>query len=493
MARLTHWTLACATLVMGLDVYAQESTLELRDAERVDSTIRVEVSGRAVRYALDDAGETFPLDNASLFLASRRRISLRYPNFNPLKLQVSVSEEQADDPSDAQVTQLLEALLRIPALIAPAVDGRMFAASGGPGGVDELPTTCTYLQQASNITGDLAANLYAADFTAAGLRTKLNQWVDAIDDNPGGEGIEDVAQAIEAFRMQRFRTRIGVAEQRIEALATLARVIALLRITALELPAWDSQLYNSHVCGLAARALVSAAQLSGLRARLEEVVRLDETLGALGASLKTFVDGWRPIELGGDSVPHYELATVQVDGRKTVTLKAARINYATSEAVIATTIEDMTTSSFVIRRYNTFTPEIGAGVLFSGLRHVTFGTAMNEEGETVVAVAKDEKVSFDAAVTVNFVCQCRWRAVAPMLQVGALTDTETPAVIVGGGLRLFGGRGRNVALSGGGVFGWVKELSGLSVGDVVDGTKSIEEALALGLQMKWYGGLLFSF
>jgi hypothetical protein len=52
-----------------------------------------------------------------------------------------------------------------------------------------------------------------------------------------------------------------------------------------------------------------------------------------------------------------------------------------------------------------------------------------------------------------------------------------PAALIGAGIRLFGLGAGDVAIGGGAMFGWVKDLQKLKVGDVVAGTKDIESDL----------------
>jgi len=80
---------------------------------------------------------------------------------------------------------------------------------------------------------------------------------------------------------------------------------------------------------------------------------------------------------------------------------------------------------------------------------------------------------------VNFVCRCgAGPYFEPMFQVGVAASKDVPAALFGGGLRLFSlGKG-DVAVGGGLALAWVKDLSHLKPGDVVTGTKDIEQDLS---------------
>jgi hypothetical protein len=65
-----------------------------------------------------------------------------------------------------------------------------------------------------------------------------------------------------------------------------------------------------------------------------------------------------------------------------------------------------------------------------------------------------------------------------MFQIGVATSKDLPSILLGGGLRLFGlGKG-DVAIGGGAMFGWYKDLQKLQVGSIITGTTDINNDLA---------------
>ena len=80
-----------------------------------------------------------------------------------------------------------------------------------------------------------------------------------------------------------------------------------------------------------------------------------------------------------------------------------------------------------------------------------------------------------------------------MVQVGASASKDLPGILVGGGLRLFGAGKGDVAIGGGWMFGWVKDLQKLKVGDVVTGTKDIEADLGYATRPKTSGYIVIQF
>jgi hypothetical protein len=96
-------------------------------------------------------------------------------------------------------------------------------------------------------------------------------------------------------------------------------------------------------------------------------------------------------------------------------------------------------------------------------------------------------VSVNPGLLVNFVCACNLGPVAPLLQVGAATSKTLPAVLLGGGLRLFGAGKGDLGIGGGLMLAWVRDLQKLAPGSVVQGTKDIEADLGFHTKPKSAG------
>jgi hypothetical protein len=105
----------------------------------------------------------------------------------------------------------------------------------------------------------------------------------------------------------------------------------------------------------------------------------------------------------------------------------------------------------------------------------------------IVAKKGDKSLSANGAVIANFVCRCGTGLLVPMLQIGAVASKDLPAILLGGGLRLFGlGKG-DIAIGGGVMGAWYKDLQKLKVGDVVSGTNDITSDLGLISRPKFGG------
>jgi hypothetical protein len=157
-----------------------------------------------------------------------------------------------------------------------------------------------------------------------------------------------------------------------------------------------------------------------------------------------------------------------------VTVKVTNVAFKTdATGSVTLDLQAAGTAAFSVRKYTPLAPEIGVGAVFGTLKQPQYGTATNAAGQMTVAKASQTSLSVNPSVLANFVCRCGGGFLLPMLQIGAATSKDLPAVLVGAGIRLFGlGKG-DVAIGGGAMFGWYKDLQKLKVGDVVTGTKDI--------------------
>ena len=80
-----------------------------------------------------------------------------------------------------------------------------------------------------------------------------------------------------------------------------------------------------------------------------------------------------------------------------------------------------------------------------------------------------------------------------MLQADITTSKDVPALLGGAGVRLFGLPKGEVALGGGGMIAWVKDLRTLQVGAPVGGTSDIEADLGYVRRHGWYTALQYKF
>jgi hypothetical protein len=218
--------------------------------------------------------------------------------------------------------------------------------------------------------------------------------------------------------------------------------------------------------------MYALASLSNPKARVLELKAIQATVANLGASLAKVAasDNWL-----NDSL--YRLATVEATQAKLqkVTIKFTRLKYDASDAGISSTTSEGGTGTFTVRRLDTFFVELGAGIITARLTAPKYGTE-ERDGQTFAVATSDEESSWAPAVVGNFVCRC-WRSqiLAPMGQFGALASANTPAILIGGGFRVWGGSKGGFGITFGRALAWVKRISEDELAKPINGTAEIEK------------------
>jgi hypothetical protein len=179
----------------------------------------------------------------------------------------------------------------------------------------------------------------------------------------------------------------------------------------------------------------------------------------------------------------------------TVKVVSINFNYDPTSGSLTIANQDAGSVTFSVRRYSLLTPEIGTGAVFGTIKTPSYGTGKNAAGQTIVTKVPDNSISVNPSLMVNFVCHCSAGALAPMLQMGTSVSKDLPALLVGGGLRLFGLGSGDISISGGGMFAWVKDLQKLQPGDVITGTADITADLGYSAKPKLgaYFAVLYKF
>ena len=132
--------------------------------------------------------------------------------------------------------------------------------------------------------------------------------------------------------------------------------------------------------------------------------------------------------------------------------------------------------------------------IFGTVTRPSYGTGTNAAGATIVTRSSHDNVSVNVGFLVGLVCRCGWGPlVAPMFQAGVSTSRDVPALLLGGGIRLFGLGSGDISLGAGWMLAWVKDLKGLKEGDVVSGTSDIEGHLGYVHRSGAYWALQYKF
>jgi|LakMenE01Jun11ns_1017448.scaffolds.fasta_scaffold9936430_2 hypothetical protein len=162
--------------------------------------------------------------------------------------------------------------------------------------------------------------------------------------------------------------------------------------------------------------------------------------------------------------------------------------------------KNVSTRTIQFRKYQTFVPEISAGVAFTFFKYYTYGTSNDSAGFTTntvrVASPKEEvlkNINITAMINWNFFTPLS--PIHPLIQLGAGVNAELPTLFLGGGLRFSNNPKNRFRVTGGIACTWMKELNELEVGDVVSGTDDINKDLKYDPfpRLKPYLGFQYNF
>ena len=449
------WTVSLVILGAG-SVSAQ--TQQFLKAPTVRSQIRVEAdeAGTAFKYQIDTSDTSRDLPADKLFLAkSSIYITVRKPN--PLRTVLSAKISDLEEPSNALLSKLLEGLLSVSNTLRPPVDTK----GGGP---PPDPTPCAAVNTAASRIAKLDGLLFGPSTTAQAIKKAIEDWRLAIDngyssgkDGPGA--IADAVVKIDAFAKNNDTLITSAAE--------------IIKEIDKEI---DGGLGATTPCESQAFYIYHLARLSNPRVRLQQLVGMRKAAEDLSASLVKFSTGaWITPESGQriDKIISIEIKPNEETAKHVVvTNSKVKIIGDETSGLFSVANEDTGSVAFDVRMYSLFAIEAGGGVVFSTLTAPKYGTT-EMDGKTVVARLPDEDASISPTAMVNFVCRCYASRFVPMAQIGVQASKTTPAILYGGGIRLFGIKSNDVAIGGGWVQGWVKDLKDLDVGDEVGGTADI--------------------
>lgn len=469
---------ACLVWFLAGALPLAAGTAELLGAPKVRSRLRVQLdsAARKLTYAVD-GDETFrELKGDSLFLTGRS-IFVTYPRLNPLRLQANAAVSAVDDPAHSAVAKLIESILSITSIVKPDRPQPVVAPAG--------ETTCPAGGPAATDIATLASLLYGPATLPVNVRREVDDWVAAVDTafaagKPGPDAIRSAISAIKRDSSNGTGLLPALDKSTAQAPALVTKVEE--GAVSAHTPC-DQTLYR---LALMTNPRARLQQLKALKAAVEQTAELLSAQYAVEAK-------W----INGTDYKISEEIEPTAERMRSVEVKVATITFRVDEAASALVAiaQDAGLARFTVRRYAQFEPEVGVGVVFAAVNRPQYGTAKNSAGATVVARVPDTSLAINPTLTVNFVCRCGLGSLAPMLQIGAATSKDSPALLLGGGLRLFGlGKG-DLAIGGGVMFAWVKDLRALKDGDPVSGTKDIEADLAFESKprTKGYLSILYKF
>jgi hypothetical protein len=262
----------------------------------------------------------------------------------------------------------------------------------------------------------------------------------------------------------------------------------------LELPAVVAPGARPSSCDVAARDTYDLVRLANPRVRLAELENVRSAIRLLRDAVSREYASptqWR----GSEFVLEAAVRPPKRDSAL-VTLRATHLEFEVdrSSGVVTALDEHGGAETIAIQRYSRFATDFAIATVVTSITTPGYGTTMNDAGETVVGRFPKAFASVGPAFFASFVCRCQTGPlVAPMLQVGIATANDKPALLAGGGIRLFGLPKGDIALGGGGMMAWVKDLHTLHVGDPIGGTTDIQSDLHYVHRSGYYLALQYKF
>lgn len=483
-ARVLGLGLGLATAAAGLphSVFAQ--TRELLDAPQVQSRIRVQWdrSANALAFAADDDPTFRPMPRNGLFL-TKTGVALTYPRINPLRVQALVTRGEAAEPGRGTVAGPLRAIMSMALIATPVTPA---AATDDRDLNRSAPATSSPCPAQSVATSDvqlLARALYGGGVAAGTVAQALDGWRRTIDAGyaAGKSGADAINAALD--QIAQFGRDLGAG---LETAATLIKKV----------DAEAAKTLPADACESAARYVYEGLRLADPRARLQQLVALQHAVADLQRTLyEQYVQSANLNWTGTDYKIASEIRPTS-DKSQAVVVRIVSFDFSVDElsGALLSAEETGGAATFGVRKLSRLTREFGVGTVIGSLTRPRYGTSRNAAGETVVSRIDTGPVSVHPAFLVNLVCLCNTGPfAAPMLQLGLTTSSDVFALLSGAGVRLFGAGRGDVALGGGWMVGWVKDLRTLREDDPVGGTKDIEANLESWRRSGWYVVIQYKF
>jgi hypothetical protein len=247
--------------------------------------------------------------------------------------------------------------------------------------------------------------------------------------------------------------------------------------------------------------------LDSYKTRVKSLIQtrknLLDQLMAVSKKLEEFIDAIETYESKSNSKGLFLVSYLEVKKNKTyninVKLYERKIFFAEND-VLKIEEKEVASRNIVIRRYQTFIPEVVSGIAYTNLTFHRFGTSTDSLGNQLVSDAGDEvldRINFDAMA--NFVLNLKNCALLPLLQIGFGPSKNQPVFFTGAGFKFdqssVAKTIEHIDFSIGAAWTWNKQLSSLKLGDKVGGTADIEKdvvyrftnkpRLYLGLQVRF--------
>ncbi|HEX2254197.1 MAG TPA: hypothetical protein VHQ65_13080 [Thermoanaerobaculia bacterium] len=461
---------------------AEDLTVDLLQARFVEDRLYFQVDGEVLLFKVDhrnDNSKTLAstADGAPTFAVADDQLELVVMDFNPLLHKLAFGGKLEPDPNFNALAALVEAASGTAAALESVAvttrEGSPAAAAADAAAAGECAGDAVLRLELVRLRTNLEVSLTAAD---------LKGWVRRAT---GHKGIEGVVAEI-TTKLTELQGAIQAIEEGRKAVQDLSKnsLMVIEKAGVVTDVRCLRQCTDWCPATLALAVDIASRVADGLQQQRQLVRELKD----LQHRLQAFAGGiW--INQGQDYVfGRRDNPRGQID---TVTVTVVPLTLSESPLRIA---EGTPRTGIVrLRQYSRFVTEGAAGAIYPiDLEIPVYGTEENDEGQTVVALARTDSPDFEGAAMVNVLW--RWRKhssspVFPGIQVGLSQGEETPGVLLGAVLRFT----QPLAISVGGVYTRYKDLDELSVGDPVEGTADIEADLKSVDEVAWYVGLQYTF
>jgi len=430
-----------------------------------------------VRLSTDSKIEWQPVRNGNFspipkddLLLVHSDFRVGYFKYNPLRVKLSVNAVDVDDPAQKALGDLLDALKSVATKIGGAKEtlataqGEQDKKSKAPG--FRLSKEFNSKEDAHDAVQKAVDNVGAA---LDRVKKESNHWVSDIDSGWGNKD-ETGPKMIDAAVLNADKVLQEPDGTKCDANLLFQKVEPHGIDCIVNVPG-NHKILDEKLNDLGVLEYTDTVLIQKIGDLETKALELQKELNSFKSSLTLLKDSrfWSPdgqLFLVDPSID----PTPQTAKNVTITITPLSLD----ETKLALTDGKAVSVTFNARVYRALFPETGVGAVFGFIERPKYGTGADANGKTIVTLASKDKISVDPAVMVNFVCRCDAGGIAPMLQVGAATSKDLPAVLLGGGLRILqvGTKG-DIAVGGGLLLGWYQELQKLKVGDVVKGTSDI--------------------
>ncbi|MFN7934507.1 MAG: hypothetical protein U0R19_14340 [Bryobacteraceae bacterium] len=495
--------------------------------------------GKSLQWVIPEkAEEGFQTLPANKLFLTNRVVNVTFLKPNPLRLKLKGSSKSVADPAAATMSDLVSTFLNMVNVVAPGSPGlaELVKTAKTTGSSAPQDHACSTVAEQLD---SLSKSLESAAFTPKAVGAEVERWAKAIDDayatnvsgpSAVGKGIDAVNEGIEKWKKP--ITAADDAIKKIRACAESTVEDAGSRVDFVAQP--GAQPVVPEIPKPLGNA-PSAAELEQFRLALKDRAEKEEklkewqlqtkkrqeyldyetkkrradTLGALRlhaitvilgnpaqrvSTMKTVVakaeevekqltafrdsDAWVKDRRGNVTADYVVLRGVAptFEMMEVVAIEVTPIAYQADADSGAFAVKEgkAISGSLTVRRFSRFAVEPAVGAVFATVTQPKYAAGTNDKGQTIVTRTDDAKISVAPSAMVNFVCRCGTSRISPMIQLGAAASKDTPGALVGAGFRLFGGKS-GLAIGGGAMFAWVKDLKTLQVNQVVSSAAAIEQ------------------